>query len=90
MAGQPAPPALAPRRGPGLERLPPLPSAGIGMGRVAYADARQHWDIVQSLVRSIRNAKTRIWLATPYFLPSWKVRRALLRPRGVVSTCACC
>ncbi|CAN7295816.1 phosphatidylserine/phosphatidylglycerophosphate/ cardiolipin synthase family protein [Aquipseudomonas alcaligenes] len=74
-----------PDEAPGLARLPPQPSAGIGMGRVAYADARQHLDIVQSLVRSIRNAKTRVWLATPYFLPSWKVRRALLKAarRGV-------
>ncbi len=55
------------------------------MGRVAYADARQHLDIVQSLVRSLRNAKERVWLATPYFLPSWKVRRALIKAarRGV-------
>ncbi|WP_027897712.1 phospholipase D-like domain-containing protein [Zestomonas thermotolerans] len=74
-----------PEEAPGLDRLPPLPPQGHGMGRLAYADARQNRDIVQSLVRSLRRAKRRIWLATPYFLPSWKVRRALLHAarRGV-------
>ncbi len=55
------------------------------MGRVAYADARQHRDILQSLVRALSSGKQRIWLATPYFLPTWKVRRSLRRAaqRGV-------
>ncbi len=69
----------------GLPRLPPSPQAGQGMGRVAYANARQHRDIVHSLVRNVNRAKQRIWLATPYFLPSWKVRRILVKAaqRGV-------
>ncbi|MGY2197862.1 phospholipase D-like domain-containing protein [Pseudomonas gingeri] len=69
----------------GLPRLPRLPVAGQGMGRVAYADARQHRDILQSLVRALSSGKQRIWLATPYFLPTWKVRRSLRRAaqRGV-------
>ncbi|NWL78351.1 cardiolipin synthase B [Pseudomonas taiwanensis] len=64
---------------PGLKHLPPYPAMGEGLGRLAYADASQHRDIVQSLVRSIRTARNRVWLATPYFLPSWKVRRALIK-----------
>ena len=66
-------------------RLPPTPVGGSGLGRVAYADARQHRDILQSLVRSLNGAQQRIWLATPYFLPTWKVRRALRKAarRGV-------
>ncbi|MEA9978961.1 phosphatidylserine/phosphatidylglycerophosphate/cardiolipin synthase family protein [Pseudomonas sp. 10B1] len=69
----------------GLPRLPSVPLTGEGMGRVAYADARQHRDILQSLVRALSSGKRRIWLATPYFLPTWKVRRALRRAaaRGV-------
>ncbi len=65
-------------------RLPPPPPAE-GLGRVAYANARQHRDILQSLVRALCGAQRRIWLATPYFLPTWKVRRALRRAaaRGV-------
>ncbi|UZJ61464.1 phosphatidylserine/phosphatidylglycerophosphate/cardiolipin synthase family protein [Pseudomonas sp. KU26590] len=69
----------------GLPRLPEAPDGGQGLGRVAYADSRQHRDIVQSLVRALNTSRTRIWLATPYFLPTWKVRRALRRAasRGV-------
>ncbi|WP_137974408.1 phosphatidylserine/phosphatidylglycerophosphate/cardiolipin synthase family protein [Pseudomonas sp. F(2018)] len=74
-----------PGQAPGLAHLPPCPPAGRGMGRVAYADSSQHLDIVQSLLRSIGHAKRRVWLATPYFLPSRKVRRFLIRAadRGV-------
>lgn len=69
----------------GLMHLPAVPAMGQGLGRVAYADARQHRDILQSLVRALRGATGRIWLATPYFLPTWKVRRALRKAaqRGV-------
>ena len=63
----------------GLAHLPRVPVSGPGLGRVAYADARQHRDILQSLVRALISGKRRIWLATPYFLPTWKVRRALRR-----------
>ncbi len=74
-----------PGQAPGLAHLPPVPPAGQGMGRVAYADSSQHLDIVQSLLRSIGHAKRQVWLATPYFLPSRKVRRFLMRAaaRGV-------
>ncbi len=69
----------------GLPRLPRVPPAGQGLGRVAYADARQHRDILRSLVRGLNSGKQRIWLATPYFLPTWKVRRSLRRAasRGI-------
>jgi phosphatidylserine/phosphatidylglycerophosphate/cardiolipin synthase-like enzyme len=60
-----------------LKNLPKLPALGQGLGRVAFADASQHRDILLSLVRALRGAKQRIWLATPYFLPTWRVRRTL-------------
>jgi phosphatidylserine/phosphatidylglycerophosphate/cardiolipin synthase-like enzyme len=62
-----------------------VPVAYQGLGRVAYADSRQHRDILQSLVRALNSGQRRIWLATPYFLPTWKVRRSLRRAamRGV-------
>jgi phosphatidylserine/phosphatidylglycerophosphate/cardiolipin synthase-like enzyme len=65
--------------------LPPRPLPGAGLGRVAYADAVQHRDILRSLLRNLGHARTRIWLATPYFLPSWRVRKALRKAaeRGV-------
>jgi phosphatidylserine/phosphatidylglycerophosphate/cardiolipin synthase-like enzyme len=60
-------------------RLPPSPARGDGMGRVAYAAARQHRDILRALIRSLATARERVWLATPYFLPTWKVRRSLAK-----------
>ena len=68
-----------------LRHLPPRPASGTGLGRVAYADALQHRDILRSLLRNLARARGRIWLATPYFLPSWRVRKALRKAaqRGV-------
>ncbi|MNZ67360.1 Major cardiolipin synthase ClsA [compost metagenome] len=67
------------------KHLPPRPLPGEGLGRVAYADALQHRDILSSLLRNLGHARGRIWLATPYFLPSWRVRKALRKAaqRGV-------
>lgn len=66
-------------------RLPAAPPREEGLGRVAYAAARQHRDILRALLRSVGQAKKQLWLATPYFLPTRKVRRALIKAalRGV-------
>ena len=74
-----------PNHQPTALNLPKCPPAGVGLGRVAYADAAQHRDILLSLLRALKGAKQRVWLATPYFLPTWKIRRALRRAaaRGV-------
>lgn len=68
-----------------LPKIPVNPEPGDGMGRVAYSAARQHRDILHSLIRNLQHARTRIWFATPYFLPTGRVRRELLRAarRGV-------
>ncbi|CAI8858208.1 phospholipase D-like domain-containing protein [Pseudomonas soli] len=71
--------AWRPPEGFGLPRLPQVPAQGQGMGRVAYADARQHKDILHALVRALNSGQRRIWLATPYFLPTFSVRRSLRR-----------
>lgn len=77
--------AWRPRAPLGRSVLPAIPPCGPGLGRVAYADAEQHRDILQSLLRNLRRARHSIWLATPYFLPTWGVRRALRKAarRGV-------
>jgi phosphatidylserine/phosphatidylglycerophosphate/cardiolipin synthase-like enzyme len=69
----------------GLPRVPRMPPTGEGLGRVAYCDSRQHRDILRSLVRALHSGQQRIWLATPYFLPTFSVRRSLRRAaeRGV-------
>lgn len=65
--------------------LVPLPLANTGKARVAYAASTQHRDIQKSLLRAIHGAHQTVWLATPYFLPTWSVRRALRKAavRGV-------
>ncbi|TWH64963.1 phosphatidylserine/phosphatidylglycerophosphate/cardiolipin synthase-like enzyme [Azomonas agilis] len=68
-----------------VRRIPATPLGNERMGRVAYAASHRHRDILHNLLRHLQRAKGRIYLATPYFLPSWKVRRALVRAarRGV-------
>lgn len=68
-----------------LPKIPARPDVRDGAGRVAYAAARQHRDILYSLLRQLRRAERRIFLATPYFLPTGRVRRELMRAarRGV-------
>lgn len=64
---------------------PPLPFANIGKARVAYAASTQHRNIQKSLLHAIKGARQVVWLATPYFLPTWAIRRALRKAaiRGV-------
>lgn len=42
-------------------------------------------EIMRSFISHIRNARSEIWMATAYFVPPWKLRRALRRAaqRGV-------
>ena len=66
-------------------RLPPPPAKRRGLGRLAYAAARQHRDILRALLRSLGQSRRQVLFATPYFLPTRKVRRALMRAarRGI-------
>ena len=76
------------RHAPHPLELPPAASlAGAGgvRGRVSVSTALARQDIKRSLYSRVRHAKRRVWLATAYFVPSRKVRRALKRAarRGV-------
>jgi len=77
-------------RGPDAPKLSlPAPRGlpGDGQpGRVSlHGSAQRHSEIMISFVRHVRHAERRVWMATAYFLPSWKIRRALRRAahRGV-------
>jgi phosphatidylserine/phosphatidylglycerophosphate/cardiolipin synthase-like enzyme len=52
---------------------------------VSYSDSRFHRELVKSLLVRVRRAESRVWIATPYFLPSRSLRRALIQAarRGV-------
>ena len=58
----------------------PRPVVDGAGGRVAAHGRSFHEaDIVRSLLKRVRRARHRVWMATAYFLPSWKLRRALMR-----------
>ncbi len=59
-----------------LPRIPltPLPSGRVG--RVTLNEPTR-MEIKRSLVKRVRNAERRVWISTAYFIPSWKIRRAL-------------
>jgi phosphatidylserine/phosphatidylglycerophosphate/cardiolipin synthase-like enzyme len=65
----------------------PAPPAGADdmRGRVTVTTALARQEIKRSLYNRVRHAKRRVWLATAYFVPSRKVRRALKQAarRGV-------
>lgn len=58
---------------------------GEQRGRVAASSGPRAHLVMQSLYRQLRQTRQRLWLVTPYFMPSWKLRRELIkaRQRGV-------
>lgn len=66
-------------------RVPPPPAAGDGLARVSLTDGRSHRELLHALLANIARAQHKVWLATPYFVPGWRLRRALVRAarRGV-------
>ena len=47
------------------------------LGRVTVTQIGNRQEIKASLIKRIKNAEHRAWIATAYFVPSWKIRRAL-------------
>ena len=55
----------------------PAPLA-VGMrGRVEVTNAPRRHDITRTLLKSVGAARERVWIATAYFIPPWRLRRAL-------------
>lgn len=55
-------------------------SADIGgdsLGRASMSEGPGRNDIKRALIKHITSAEYRVWLATAYFIPSWKIRRNL-------------
>lgn len=53
------------------------PGVGTQRGRVVANYARGKRQIMRSLLNRTRAARHTLWLATAYFVPPWKLRRAL-------------
>ncbi|KPK12104.1 MAG: hypothetical protein AMJ68_03320 [Acidithiobacillales bacterium SG8_45] len=55
----------------------PTPIADGMLGRVATASGLRAQGIMRSLVQRVHASERMVWLSTAYFVPSWKLRRAL-------------
>lgn len=65
---------------PGSLPAPQIREHADGMpGRVAVTEGPWRAEITRSLLHDIRRAERRVWFATAYFVPSWRLRRALRR-----------
>lgn len=60
-------------------------AAGRQVGRISLAGGDGRNELKRSLLQQLNRSRRRIWLATAYFVPSWKLRRRLARAarRGV-------
>ena len=58
-------------------KAPANPAVSSGqVGRVSLSSPNRK-EILRSLVNQIRGSRYRVWLTTAYFIPTWKIRRAL-------------
>jgi len=62
-----------------LTAPPPASNTGSGVPGRVTSNTPQRMEIKRSLLKRIRGAERRVWIATAYFIPSWKIRRALRR-----------
>ena len=60
-----------------LATMAPAPVPSGMRARVDVTHAPRRHDITRALLRYIRVARTRIWISTAYFIPPWRIRRAL-------------
>ncbi len=56
-----------------------LPAAGDSLGRVQASHSLHPFSFSDDLVRRVLQAHRRVWMATAYFIPSRRLRRALRR-----------
>ncbi len=54
-----------------------IPNQNNNKSRVLISAGTEKNEIFRALITHIRNSKNHIWLTSPYFISSWKIRRAL-------------
>lgn len=59
-----------------------LYAVGEQQGHVVTASGLEQQEIVRALIISIENAEHVVWVTSPYFVATWKIRRALRRAAG--------
>ena len=60
-----------------LSTIQPAPLTEDQLGRVSIAEGFGRQEINRSLIKRCRSAERRIWISTPYFIISHKLRRTL-------------
>lgn len=58
-------------------------TAGDGRGRLTYTSGGVKLQLKKILLNRIRRSQDRVWLASAYFIPSGKIRRAAMQGRDV-------
>ena len=59
------------------KQLNDIPSQKKNKSRVLISAGAEENEIFRALITHIRNSKKHVWLTSPYFISSWKIRRAL-------------
>jgi len=62
-----------------LPAVKPVVHTGTQFGRVTVNDIGRASEVLLSLTRQIYRAERRVWFATAYFVPRWRIRRSLKR-----------
>ena len=62
-----------------LPQLQPVEHSAAQRGRITVNDIERYSEVLLSLTRHIAHARVRVWFATAYFVPRWRIRRALKR-----------
>lgn len=62
-----------------LPQPQPVEHTEAQRGRITVNDIERYSEVLLSLTRHIAHARVRVWLATAYFVPRWRIRRALKR-----------
>ena len=62
-----------------LPQLQPIEHSAAQRGRITVNDIERYSEVLLSLTRHIAHARVRVWFATAYFVPRWRIRRALKR-----------
>ena len=57
----------------------PVATTNAQRGRVTVNEMNRHSEILLSLTGRIQRARRRVWFATAYFVPRWRIRRSLKR-----------
>ena len=62
-----------------LPAITPDVQADAQRGRVTVNDIEKYSEVLRSLSNHIHRARHRVWFATAYFVPRWRIRRAFKR-----------